>query len=261
FESSVIKVAFYASHERKRIEIERRGSNAQSLMNVIQNLSPNQEVLNGPFKGMIYPYMLSYGSSLTPKILGTYEKELHPLFDNLLARSYANIIDIGCAEGYYAVGLALRIPSAKVYAYDTDYKALNACIEMAKVNNVSDRIITGLFCNTESLRKFNFSSKTLIICDCEGFEIDLFNDDVIPFLSTCDLLIEMHDCFNIEISSVLRNRLCRSHSITSFYSLDDIAKALTYEVPELLGYSLAEKKELLAENRASIMEWFYLTPH
>jgi len=41
-------------------------------------------VLDGPFKGMIYPKNESFGSAFFPKILGTYEKEISSVIDDLL---------------------------------------------------------------------------------------------------------------------------------------------------------------------------------
>jgi DDE superfamily endonuclease len=35
-------------------------------------------------------------------------------------------LNIGCAEGYYAIGFALRLPQAKVFAAETDPKSLCA---------------------------------------------------------------------------------------------------------------------------------------
>jgi hypothetical protein len=43
------------------------------------------------------------GSALAPKLIGSYEAELHPIFDRIFRKPYKRVIDIGCAEGYYAV--------------------------------------------------------------------------------------------------------------------------------------------------------------
>src|SRR5436190_882004 len=69
-------------------------------------LSPDKKVLGGIFKGLQYPRFESSGSGLVTKLLGSYENELHPFIQQLGANKYTEIIDIGCAEGYYAVGLA-----------------------------------------------------------------------------------------------------------------------------------------------------------
>jgi hypothetical protein len=40
-------------------------------------------------------------------------------------------------EGYYAVGFALRMPDAIVYAFDIDPTAQHYCANLAKLNCVS----------------------------------------------------------------------------------------------------------------------------
>src|SRR5277367_5483480 len=76
-------------------------------------------VRNGPFSGMIYPREAALNRHSIPKLLGTYEMELHPVLDLVAKRHYDCVIDIGSAEGYYAVGLA-RLLMVPVYAYDPE---------------------------------------------------------------------------------------------------------------------------------------------
>jgi len=40
------------------------------------------------------------------KLLGFYEQPLQPYIEQVIQTGYPTIINIGCAEGYYAVGLA-----------------------------------------------------------------------------------------------------------------------------------------------------------
>src|ERR1700687_3163602 len=74
-------------------------------------------IMGGPFRGMSFPYPELGSRPVIPYLLGCVEKELHPVLQSLLSSRYECALNIGCAEGYYAVGLAwlLRIP---VYAYD-----------------------------------------------------------------------------------------------------------------------------------------------
>jgi hypothetical protein len=63
-------------------------------------------VLHGPFEGMIYPATSLHDRNSVPKILGSYECELHDVIDSALRKKYYLAIDVGSAEGYYAVGFA-----------------------------------------------------------------------------------------------------------------------------------------------------------
>jgi len=94
-------------------------------------------VRSGPFAGLRYPSEASVGSTLLPKLLGSYEQELHGVVEQLDHAKYTAIVDIGCAEGYYAVGLAKRIESIPVFAYDTDPTSRQLCLDMASRNDVS----------------------------------------------------------------------------------------------------------------------------
>lgn len=64
-----------------------------------------KRILAGPFRGMKY-IENSHGSAYLPKILGSYEKELHKFIPRIVEEEYELILDIGAAEGYYAVGLS-----------------------------------------------------------------------------------------------------------------------------------------------------------
>ena len=79
-------------------------------------------VAAGPFAGMSYPVQASEGGR-APRLLGAYEASLHPVIETVIARAYRQVLDIGCAEGYYAVGLARRIPDTIVHARDSDLAA------------------------------------------------------------------------------------------------------------------------------------------
>jgi len=98
-------------------------------------------VLYGPFPGLLYPEAVSVGSEWLPKILGTYESELHHTIEALCARGYTTIINIGAGEGYYAVGLARRIHQSKVFAFETDPLGQELCRKMAEMNQVGGRVM------------------------------------------------------------------------------------------------------------------------
>src|SRR5947209_10340484 len=64
-------------------------------------------VQDGPFKEMKLAESTSWGDGDTlPKLLGCYEAELHPAVNEALGKDYAAVINVGCAEGYYAIGFA-----------------------------------------------------------------------------------------------------------------------------------------------------------
>ena len=80
--------------------------------------------------------------SNVPKRLGCYEQELRSLIDSWSGCD--RVIDIGCGEGCYAVGLARRMPVAEVRVFDISPAARNACARAATVHGVSIHILPTL---------------------------------------------------------------------------------------------------------------------
>ncbi|MFD2162919.1 class I SAM-dependent methyltransferase [Paradesertivirga mongoliensis] len=217
-------------------------------------------VLNGPFKAMKYPSMDALCSAIYPKLIGSYEQELHPTIETFSTRDYSEIIDVGCAEGYYAVGLSLMFPKAKIYAYDIDPAARRLCLDMAKLNNRDSSISIRNFCTAKELASFNFTRRGLIVCDCEGFEKHLFNSSNLKNLNRCDIIIEVHDFVDIEISDYLNHLFKETHDIQVIKSIDDIEKAKTYYFKETEQASLKDKLAIFKEMRPGILEWMVCTP-
>jgi predicted O-methyltransferase YrrM len=224
----------------------------------LERISKDSTVKHGPFKGLKYPSANSVGSVMLPKLLGSYEKELHPVIEEVCGLPYSKIIDVGCAEGYYAIGFAMRNPGAHVYAYDTEKFAREFCRTLAETNNVSERVTIEGFCSGETLKGLSDGGRNLIFCDCESYEKQLFTEDLVPYLATSDLIIELHDLDDIEISTYISNLFKETHEQIFIQSIDDIQKAKTYRYEELEGLDLANRKRILAENRLTIMEWVFL---
>jgi precorrin-6B methylase 2 len=212
------------------------------------------------FRGLKYPEEKSVCSALIPKLLGSYESELQPLLQRLQMRNYSEIVDIGCAEGYYAVGLGRLFPVSKIFAFDTNPEATRLCQLMAQANQVASRMSLGSFCDAATLQNLPLTRRALVVSDCEGYEKHLFTADTIRKLVKHDVLIEVHDFIDIAISSRLRTVFEATHELEVIQSVDDIKKAQTYDYPELASFDLAQRKILLAEYRPGIMEWFYFSP-
>lgn len=222
-----------------------------------QSMFAAKRVLNGPFKGMKYPSFEAVGSTFYPKLMGSYEKEIQGIIEHFCTHPYSEIIDVGCAEGYYAVGLGMR-SKATIFAYDTEQKARDLCSEMAKLNGVE--VTVRAFCSADELGSFKFSGHGLVFCDCESYEKELFTEKSLRNLTGCDILVEIHDFMDITISSTLFPLLSATHDVQVIKSIDDIEKAKTYAYPQTDNLDLLTKKELFAERRPAIMEWYYCTP-
>jgi len=228
---------------------------SNSYFNFIKRIKNDLVVLNGPFSGMKYPSLKSFGSVIFPKLLGSYEKEIEVFINYIKNQDYKNIIDIGCAEGYYAVGLGMKLKKAQVFAFDTDERAQEECKKLAKLNNVKINI-NSIF--TKALyEKYTQNKKSLIFIDCEGYEKNLIDNEIASQHQNCDFLIEAHDFIDISITDHILNSFRMTHKIEVIESIDDISKAYSYEFKELSGMTLLEKREILAEYRPTTMRWIF----
>ncbi|HEY0897518.1 MAG TPA: class I SAM-dependent methyltransferase [Sphingobacteriaceae bacterium] len=230
----------------------------RKLETKIAGIFAGHTVLNGPFSGLRYPGVGSVCSSVYPKLLGSYEKELQPGMTDIIAGRPPLIIDIGCAEGYYAVGLARCLPDTRVVAADISAAARKLCQTMAALNSCMNVEVVAEI-TPQSLQHYDLKN-AWIICDCEGYELALFTTEAIRCLKYSSRVIETHDFIDLSISEELEKRFKASHHITVIPSLDDLQKPKYYDYPEIAHLSKAERKQILAEGRPAVMEWLILTP-
>jgi hypothetical protein len=209
-------------------------------------------VTHGPFAGMHYPVFAAEGAR-APRLLGVYEAALHPVIETVIARAYPQVLDIGSAEGYYAVGLARRMPGSLVHAHDSDPRARALCEDLARANDVTDRIRIG-----GAITHADFAlcarAPTFVLCDIEGAEDQLVDPGRAPDLAHADLLVEVHDPMVPGLLDRLTRRFQPTHRITRIDRslrpdlLPDWAEALS-DLDRLL---------LLWEWRATATPWLWM---
>lgn len=220
----------------------------------LQELFSDLMVRTGFMKGLKYPNFSSFGSYIFPKLSGTYESELTDAFLKLESNNYTCIIDVGCAEGFYAVGLARRFKEAKLYAFDISETAQQLCKEMAELNNVSDRVEVRQECTAENLSTLVQAHRSLIICDCEGYERHLFTKEMIASLQKSDLIIELHPMHEKDVKEYLHQLFADTHSIEYTASYDDNRKI--FELPDVYSsLSKIDKIKIVQEGRSFSMDW------
>ena len=167
----------------------------------------------GPFAGLKLPPKCILASGNCCTLVGTYEMELHPWFQQLDFTQYERLLDIGAAEGYYAVGMALRAGSP-VDAFDTASVARRLCRSTAKLNRVAHLVRIHSFCSPQALLQLA-GLRCFILSDCEGYEAILFSEDVINALANSDLIVELHDGAAPAGTTreLLRERFKTTHSV------------------------------------------------
>lgn len=207
------------------------------------------KVLDGPFKGMTFLPASAEGCHI-PKLLGCYEAELQPHIEAAAQRGYAAIINVGSAEGYYAVGLARLIAHAMIHARDINPAAQIACRNLAAANDVADRVVVGGEFKGEDFAAFA-TQKTLVVCDIEGGENSLLDPARFPALRRMDIIVELHDRPQSKMSEIIPQRFAQSHEIALVN-----ARAREVELPDVFQ-NLPHLDQLLAvwEWRAGPTPW------
>lgn len=168
-------------------------------------------VMQGPFAGMQFLSKSAEGCHIA-KLVGCYEQPLHPHIEQAIATGYQTLVNIGCAEGFYTVGLARRMPGVRVLAFDIDETAQDTCRELAEVNGVLDRVTIGARFDHAGFAALP-QDRTLIICDIEGGEGDLLDPALAPALAGFDLIVESHDCIAPGMTERLQERFAATHEI------------------------------------------------
>jgi SAM-dependent methyltransferase len=168
-------------------------------------------IWGGPFAGMEYVRAATEGA-LIPRLLGTYESELHPHLQAFADEGLDCVIDVGCAEGYYAVGLARMIPTVRVHAFDIDPKARTACADLAGRNNVSDRVLVGGEFKPDGFEAFA-GQRVLVLVDAEGAEVDILQPDKSPALAGMNLIVETHNVYRKDALETMIERFSPTHDI------------------------------------------------
>jgi SAM-dependent methyltransferase len=165
-------------------------------------------VQSGPWRGMHLSRESTWGLDFSARLLGTYEMELHETFESILAQGLKHVVDVGCADGYYVVGLALRAKGAHIVGYDIDPRASAITIELATTNGVADRVKVRGRCNARDL--IGLPKKSLVLMDCEGAENALLTPDVVESNPGSAFIIECHDSIVDGTTDRLRDRFLRA---------------------------------------------------
>jgi hypothetical protein len=190
-----------------------------------------------------------------PKLLGTYERELHACLADAIAAAPEKVVIIGSAEGYYAVGLGRAIPGARVQAFDIDPWARQMCVEGARLNGTEARLEMGRFGRAEHLHALA-GVRGMIVSDCEGFEYELFSAEVIGHLRHSIILIETHAHLGFDDEEFTR-RFSSTHSVETIAYTHRDDTALDGLAPRL---STAEVRLAINEFRPKIQHWLYAKP-
>ena len=218
----------------------------------------NFTVQNGVFKNLKINKNISWGrGDIASKIYGFYENKIQKKLKEL---KKPILIDIGAADGFFAIGCLHSKLSKYCYAFEQNETSRLALYKTAELNNVANQIsIMGKVDNQVFLSLLPDEldlSMAVILCDIEGEEYNFFSETILKKLQKCNLIIEIHTeetiskeadliksakkYFNVNI--ILDNNKDMS-AVTTLHNLNDIDRNL-----------------ISCEGRSYIGKWLHLIP-
>lgn len=203
-----------------------------------------------------------YHSRLWPKVMGTYEREIAGPMTDLIRRARRTIVDVGAAEGYYAVGALFINPDVRVIAYEGDADAGRICRRIAERNGLADRLSVRGYCTEDELHAAaSREAIDFLIMDVEGYEDSLLSPRVAAALEHTPVCVEIHDILKPGIGECIRRRFEGSHRLTEIRAESRAARHIDrLWLRWLLRCGGRARLEKMLWERPPGMSWFILTP-
>jgi hypothetical protein len=228
---------------------------------LLERLNKSQTVVGGPFKGMRYHGDAVCGAA-SPKIMGVYESELAPCFQKWSAIPFKHIINVGAAEGYYAVGCAMLWPQATVTAFEASEEGRRLLTRNVELNGLQSRVKIMRHCGQEQLQAAMVNGHpSLVIMDIEGEESHLLQLGNIPSLTSAHIIVEIHDYVDGRPGETVSSQLRSSHVVEEVRT--QARTFWDFHEPRALWlrfWLLPYLKQYADELRPGPMRWFCCTP-
>jgi hypothetical protein len=221
----------------------------------------NGVVLSGPFRGLSLPPKAAFGVYY-PKILGTYELELHAIVKDIITRDFATAINIGAAEGYYACGFAAAIPSARVTAFEATLMGRYLLQWTVEKNGLSGRVIVKGFCDSDELDIClrAATDPVLVVCDAEGYEYELLDPGRVTQLGRAAILVEVHDFALDGLSELLKQRFSKSHIIKEIHPRPRRREDFPIKIPGMGWVPGRYFNSFTSDDRPQDNFWLWMLP-
>jgi hypothetical protein len=229
----------------------------------LDDLLSDGQFKSGIFKGMRYVNESICGSIL-PKYLGLYEIELVPVFERLFQMPIGTVIDVGAAEGYYAVGLARRFPSSTVIAFEATEEGRELLQEVISRNGVGRRVRMKGFCDAPLLKAETDACDPkafhLLVMDVEGAEEDLLALHAPGDLRRFHIVIELHDWVDAGMGERLQDKFAPTHTATLIDARRRVYADLSIPRTPLKRLCLSPSLLSFSHERRLPMRWLVLEP-
>jgi len=218
----------------------------------------NFVVKYGIFKNLKMNHEISWGrGDIASKIYGFYENKIQQKLKDI---NNPILIDIGAADGFFAIGSLKSKICEFCYAFEETKKSRENLFKTAQINNVQNKLsIIGKATkdNFFSLlpSEINFS-KVTILCDIEGGEFDFFSDEILKTIKYSNIIIEIHKNHNKNLEIDLLERIKKYFDVSVIIDNDKNFE----NVSELHTLNDIDRNLICSEGRSYIGKWWHLSP-
>lgn len=214
-------------------------------------------VMSGPFAGMRLAV-----PPAAQELLGAYERELHDIVCFLAREPNEHVVNIGARYGYYAVGLARLMPTARVTAFESDDEARAQLAATIALNGVAGRVAVRGICEPPDLAAvLEPTDDVLVVCDIDGGEEWLLDPRLVPALARATMLVECHTYGALRTEPLVTMRFLATHAVQRVAVEERVLAHLPAGVGEPWRSRMPRTLEaLMQEHRAMPQSWLLLTP-
>ena len=215
----------------------------------------------GPFKGMKLNKNIWWSKNdRITQTLGIYEEHILDKLIEFQGEGAARLIDVGAADGYFAVGMAYAGIYKEVFAFEIEKKGQERIIENAAENHCQSKIKVQGEANHSSIQDALDNEKiSTVLIDIEGAEYRFLDDEMLKLLSGNFVICELHPWASMNGNEFQNDLLSRS---SKYFNLSIIKRE--YYNPnhfqEFEDFSDDERLIAVSEGRRMNTSWMVLTP-
>lgn len=231
------------------------------LSNQIYDISKGK-VMYGPLKGLILDKAFMNWSKvdLGSILLGLYEQEVVEELERI--SNYRKVfIDVGAADGIFAVGLLAGNIFDKSICFEIDDQAKRNILNLAKKNNLDHKITIyheASVSKMQSINSINWNDACLLI-DIEGDEFNFITNEMIQTVKGSSMIIEIHDQY-------MNNPHKSKHDLKQILIKEYDIKVIKTssrdlsQIDEIMHFHDNDRWLLCSEGRGWRMEWWVCEP-
>ncbi len=217
------------------------------------------KVIQGIFKGLKLNRDTWWGKSdLGSQCLGLYEKEILDFISSQV--SYEVFLDIGAADGYYALGMLHSKLAKHSICFEMSNKGQQSIKDNWVLNNKPGKLDIFGEANENSICEIaaTLPENTLILIDIEGFEFSLLTPKVISILNKFTIIIEIHNWVTDFTSKYVK----LLNMLNIYYDIKIInpIERNTHDIPLLRSFTDDNRLLVTSERRPCLMRFLKLNP-